>query len=421
MSDRTFQRVVVTGTSLVCGLGFDLGECWRRILAGETGIRRVQSLDLTGYKATCGSEVDSTQLVEHLRTHGIPTWDRTVDMAQVAATLALLNAGFPGPADTSAADRACGVIFGTGVGCSHSLHTAYRGVVEKGLRGLRPTTVPRCMANAISSMVSLQSALTGPNYVVMSACASSTTAIGIGMRMIRYGDATSVLCGGADAVFEPGTFGSWNNLGIMSPTPDPDQACRPFDDARNGSVLGEGASALLLESLDHATRRGARILAEIIGFGERSDASHITRPTPEGQAESMRRALADAGLTPDAVDYIHAHGTATRANDACEMESMQQVFGNRSIPVPVGATKGFLGHMLGASGAAESVLTIEALRRRILPPNRNLTVTGPAACGWRFVGPQPEPFNGSIAIKNSFGFGGNNAVLVFRAWPGTTA
>jgi len=410
------KRVVVTGMGVVCSLGFSEQELWDNMIAGKSGIRRVQSLDLTGYKSTSGGEVDNDRLAVAMKSASLTSWDRTVDMAQIAAGQALRQARIRG--ETAPADPVdCGTIFGTGVGCAHSVHAAYMGLAQKGLRGLRPTTVPRCMANAASAVISMQYRLTGPNFVIVCACSSSTSAIGLAFRTIQSGYADMVLCGGADAMFEPGTFGSWNNLGVMSSNQDPTKACRPFDRDRDGTVLGEGAAAILLESLEHASARGAGIRAEICGYGESSDADHITRPNVEGQMKAIRLALASAEMEPADVGFVNAHGTATRANDACESQSIRGVLGSATDGIPVSSNKSYFGHLLGASGAIETLVSVIGIERGMMPSSLNLDNPDPE-CNLLFAGSTPQKLARPVVLKNSFGFGGDNAVLVLRAWRG---
>jgi 3-oxoacyl-(acyl-carrier-protein) synthase len=267
------------------------------------------------------------------------------------------------------------------------------------------------MANACCSQISLRYRLTGPNYAVVSACSSSTTAIGLAFRMVRDGYADQALCGGTEAPVDPAVFAAWDNLGVLSRNPDPLRACRPFDAARDGCVLGEGAGALFVETLDSAETRGAQVRAEIRGFGESSDADHITRPNAEGQACAMVRAMESAGLRPDGIGLINAHGTATAANDACESRAIHLAFGEHAGRIIVGASKSFFGHLLGASGVVETIASVLTLERRRMPPNLNLDRADPE-CPLRLAGPEPAPHDGTALMKNSFGFGGNNAVLV---------
>jgi 3-oxoacyl-[acyl-carrier-protein] synthase II len=306
-------------------------------------------------------------------------------------------------------------IFGTGVGCSLSTAEAHRAFAAGGPRGVRPTAVPRCMANAISSQISMSFHLIGANYVTVSACTSSSTAIGIAYRMIRDGWAEQSLCGGADAPFEPVVFAGWDNLSAMSRNPDPQTACRPFDALRDGCVLGEGAGALVLESLESARRRGAKIHAEIAGYGESSDAGHITRPSVEGQARAMRTALESAGIKPPDLGFIDAHGTATKTNDECESQSIRAVLADAADRIPVSANKSAFGHLLGACGVVETIASILGLQRGVVPPNLNLTQPDPA-CRLNLVQSEPMALRATVAMKNTFGFGGCNAVLLLRKW-----
>jgi 3-oxoacyl-[acyl-carrier-protein] synthase II len=414
MSASESARVVVTGLGVVTALGLDESTFWTSLMAGRSGIRRLSSLHTADLRTTVGSEIPQAELLAALQTRGISPSDRTLDLTLLAAVQALEQAGIvTGPPPYAPSEVA--TILGTGAGPSYSLYESYMAFAAKGVRGVRPTTVPRCMANALSAHTSLRFRLTGPNYVVVCACASATTAIGIGFRMVRDGHAERVLCGGADAVFDPATFAAWNNLGVMSRNPDPLRACRPFDAERDGCVLGEGAGALVLESLAGARRRRAAVRAEICGYGETSDAEHITRPSVEGQARAIRAALRSAELAPGDVGFINAHGTATRANDECESRTIREVFGDAADHIPVASNKSFYGHLLGASGAVETVAAILGLERRRVPANLNLDRPDPA-CNLRLVGPQPLALDAPVVMKNSFGFGGNNAVLVLRRW-----
>jgi 3-oxoacyl-[acyl-carrier-protein] synthase II len=271
------------------------------------------------------------------------------------------------------------------------------------------------MANAFCSQIAIRYRLTGPNYVMTSACTSSTTAIGVGFRMIKDGYIESALCGGADTIFDPFTLIAWDRLGVMSKSPDPASACRPFDSERDGCVIGEGAAMLVLESLASAQARGAEIHAEIIGYGESSDAKHITAPDPEGQARSIAAALDSAGITPDDVGYINAHGTATKANDPSETTAIRMALGNAADNAPTGSTKSYFGHLLGGSGAIETIGTVLTLKNDLIPANLNLNNPDPE-CSIALAGNSSQALKKPIALKNSFGFGGNNGVLVLKKW-----
>ena len=405
-------RVVVTGLGAITPIGMAESDIWARLMAGDTGIRRLSSLDPTAYKCSAAGEVDDAWLEAGLKAINQRPSDRTTDMALIAAAQALEQSGLLKESEEL---KDMGAIIGTGVGSSQSWYIANRALHEKGLRGLRPTTVPRCMANAPAAALSLRFGLGGPNYAVTSACSSSTEAIGIAYRMIRDGYARTVLCGGVDCPFDPFVFGAWNNLGVMSKHPDPRQACRPFDRQRDGCVLGEGAGILVLESLDHATARGASIRAEICGFGESSDATHMTRPNAEGQARAITAALSSDHTALEEVGFVSAHGTATRVNDPTESSSIRLALGPCADDVPVASHKSYLGHLLGASGAVETIIIILSLEHECIPRNLNLDDPDPE-CILNYVTSDSEPLTKPVALKNSFGFGGNNAVLVLRKW-----
>lgn len=408
------RRVVVTGLGVVAPLGFTEAEVWSGILEARSAIKPITAFDTAPFKVKHGAAVDGARLTQALQALQLPRQDRTVELALVAGEAALAAAGYE-KRNSDTGPLPASVIFGTGIGLIDTLFNCCRDYEVKGLRGLRPTSIPRCMANAISAQLSLRFALTGTNYVITCACTSATTAIGTAFRQIRDGYADQVLCGGSEAPFERCLFGAWNNLGVMSALEPSDSACRPFDATRAGCVLGEGAGALFLESLDSAQSRGVRIRGEIIGFGESSDATHITSPSMEGQSMAITRALADAAITPTDVDYINAHGTATKANDETEAASILNVFGPETRRISVGSTKSMVGHLLGASGAVETLVTLLALESGKIPPNRNLQQPDPA-CSLHFAGSTPEQAGLRHAVKNSFGFGGTNGVLVLKPW-----
>ena len=276
------------------------------------------------------------------------------------------------------------------------------------------------MMNTISAGISIHFGLTGSNQMIVSACTSATNAIGQAFRMVRDGHAKSVLCGGVEASFDPFYYGVWNNLGVLSEIPEPDRAVRPFDADRAGMLLGEGAGALFLETLDSAEARGATIRGEIAGYGESSDAVNIAAPSVAGQVKAIRKALASAGVSPEQIGFVNAHGTATVTNDLTESRSIREALGSATNSIPVSANKSSFGHTLGASGALESIVTFLALERGIVPPNINLDNPDPE-CHLRLVGSEPMELDAELAMMNSFGFGGGNGVLIlkrFRRQPG---
>ncbi len=404
------QRVVVTGLGVVTAAGTDEASVWSSLFAGRTGITAVRHHDLSANIVRNGAEVDAAALEASLPP-SFRRADRCLKFAFEASRQAMSGSGhliWP-PQETQ--DIAS--IWGCGAGQTEILQAAHQRFFERGPKGMRPSTIPNGMANALAANISIAFQITGTNYVITSACTSSTNALGIAFRMIGDGHADAVLCGGADTPFNPFHYACWNNLGVLSTIPEPERALRPFAADRAGTLLGEGAGALLLESLDSARRRGARIRGEIVGYGESSDATHITGPSVAGQAKAIRAALASARLEPAAIGYINSHGTGTEANDATESQAIAEAMGEAGASIPVGATKSYFGHTLGASGAIEVIGTLLALEHRIIPPNLNLETPDPA-CRLNFVGTRPAPFTSEYAMKNSFGFGGGNAVLILR-------
>lgn len=391
-------------------MGFGEVEFAEALVKGRSGAAAIKAFDVTPYRSKVGCEVDSGRLAAALAQEEIRVTDRAGDMAMVASGQALRQAGLV-PEKGPCEPQPIATVIGTGIGSSQSMYECFRSFGEKGVKGLRPTSVPRCMANAMSARVSMRFRLTGTNYVVVAACTSSTIAIGTGFRMIRDGYADVVLCGGADAVFDPFVYGGWDNLGVMSTSADAARACRPFDRKRDGCLLGEGAAAIVLESLERASARGARARGEIMGYGESSDADKITAPNVEGQATAMRMAMEDAGVAPADLAFISAHGTATRANDVCEAASIRMAVGADAAAIPVVSTKSYFGHTLGASGIVETIASLIALESGTLPPNLNLEEVDPE-CGGLNLPTQPVSLAKRVAMKNSFGFGGSNGVLI---------
>lgn len=413
------RRVVVTGLGLATPIGFEEEEIWRRLMAGETGIGPLTAFDteayVSPYKVQLAAQVESEPVGAALRAMKKRPMDRALDLALVAGERALLQAGLI-EGEPPYEPRDVAVIMGTGTGSAQSTFAGFERFAGKGPKGLLPSSVPRMMYNAISANLSMHFRLTGANYVVVSACTSSTNAIGDAHRRIRTGEAEIVVAGGADGYLDPFFYGVWNNLGVLSPNPDPALALRPFDVDREGTILGEGAGVLVLESLESATRRGARVRGEILGYGESSDAGHLTGPSADGQARAIVRALESARIGPEEVGYVNAHGTATRSNDSTESMALRSALGSATDRILVGSSKSYFGHTLGASGALETAVTLLALERGIAPPNFNLRKQDPD-CPVRAVGREPEPIERFVALKNSFGFGGGNAVLALAPAP----
>jgi 3-oxoacyl-[acyl-carrier-protein] synthase II len=404
------RRVVVTGFGLVTAAGNDEATVWSNLLAGRTGIATVKHHDLSANLVRNGAEIDAAALEASLPP-ALRRADRCLKFAFEASRQALDAAGrlvWPPQATED-----IGSIWGCGAGQTEVLQNAHKCFFEKGPKGMRPSTIPNGMANSLAANISISFQLAGTNYVIASACTSASNAIGVAFRMISEGHADAVLCGGADTPFNPFHYSCWNNLGVLSKIPEPEKALRPFAADRAGTLLGEGAGAVLLESLDAARSRGVRIRGEVVGYGESSDATHITGPSVAGQAKAIRAALSSAGVEASAIGYINTHGTGTDANDATESEAIREAMGGAAATIPVGATKSYFGHTLGASGAIEVIGTLLALEHRMSPPNLNLETKDPA-CGLNLVGAQATPIASDYAMKNSFGFGGGNAVLILK-------
>jgi 3-oxoacyl-[acyl-carrier-protein] synthase II len=410
------RRVVVTGIGVVSPLGFGDAEFWEGMAGGESSAAVIRAFDISEYRSKVGCEVSSERIQSALAAEDVRASDRAGDMAIVAAGQALRQAGLV-PEKGVCEPRPVHTIVGSGAGSSHSMYECFQSFAQKGLKGVRPTSVPRCMTNAMSARISMRYRLTGSNYVVVAACTGSTIAIGTGLRMIRHGYGDVVLCGGADAPFDPFVYGGWNNLGVMSVNSDGRRACRPFDRNRDGCVLGEGAAMMVLEDAGRAMARGARIRGEILGYGETSDADKMTAPNVEGQAAAMRLALDDAGVRAEDLAFVSAHGTGTRANDVCESASIRKALGAAAGEIPVVSTKSYFGHALGAAGVMEAVPALLALESGSLPPNLNLDEVDPECGGLRFP-VETVKTSKRAAMKNSFGFGGSNGVLILGVWDG---
>ncbi len=412
---QSLCRVAVSGLGLVTPIGVDEETVWANLLAGRSGLAPLDDFDLPGNEVLNGGAVDMGPL-DALQTGKLRRADRTVRFAVEASRQALAGAGLLAEASPDEASS-MGTIWGCGCGPAGTLYQSHRRFAAKGPSGMRPSTVPNCMANSVSAVVSIRYRLEGTNQVVVSACTSGSNAIGLGFRAIRHGYADRVLVGGVDAFFDPFYYGVWNNLGVLSTITPAAQAVRPFAADRAGTLMGEGAAALVLESMESAERRGVRVRGEVVGYGETSDATHLTSPSVDGPARAIRAALADVAteerVRGEQIALINAHGTATPLNDLTESQAIRSALGAAADGALVSANKSFFGHTLGAGGAIESVVTLLSLEAGMAPPNLNLERQDPA-CEVALVGGEPTRLAGEFAIKNSFGFGGGNAVLVFR-------
>jgi 3-oxoacyl-[acyl-carrier-protein] synthase II len=408
------RRVVVTGMGVMSPVGNDCNAFFDNLLAGRSGIRKLSADFAGGLTANVGGEVDYDPVGRFPRPK-LALLDRFSQFALEAASQAVRDTGVE--FDDSLKDRT-GVFVGTGMGGASTIEAGYEDIFLEGKDRLPPHTVPRTMNNAAAGHISIDHGLRGPSFTYSTACSSSAIAIGEAYRAIRHGYVDAAIAGGAESLLTLGTIRAWEALRTLAvtDTQDPAASCRPFSKDRTGLVLAEGAGMLVLETLDRASRRGARIHAEVIGYGAASDASHLTRPGEEGQVRAIRLALADAGSSPDEIDYINAHGTATLAGDVIETLAIKKVFGERAAHIPVSSTKSMHGHLMGAAAAVEFITSIMAIGRGAVPPTANLRVPDPE-CDLDYV---PNIGRPGVAVRtvmsNSFAFGGSNAVLIGRSF-----
>jgi len=414
---RSLKRVVVTGLGLVTPLGNDVASNWEGLMAGRSGIDRISHFDAPalGLPVHIAGEVRNFDPGRYIEKKEIKKMDAFTYYAIAAAQEAVDDAQLR--MEVLDAERV-GVLLGVGMGGLATMEEGVRVFLESGIRRLTAFLVPRLIANMASSQVALRFGAKGVNFVTTSACASGGHGVGEAFRHIALGLQDVVLAGGAEAVVTPMGIAGFAVMRALSTRNDePIRASRPFDRERDGFVLAEGAGILVLEELEHARQRGARIYAEIVGYGANCDAHHITSPAPEGEgaARCMNLALADAGLTPGDVDYINAHGTSTPYNDLNETQAIRRVFGASASAIAVSSTKSMTGHTMGAAGAIEAAYSILALHHQMLPPTINYENPDPE-CDLDYVPNRARPATVRAALSNSFGFGGTNACLAFRRW-----
>ena len=409
-SEMAWRRVVVTGVGVVTPFGHDVESFWQSLLAGRSCIAPISRLDTSDFPVHFGGQVGDVAPTPFLPPSLIHRNDLSTNIGLLAGGLALESAGVGALAEQR---RAISVIVGSAFGAMQGLQEVYDAFYLRGWRKMHPLSVPRNMFNSLSSNLSIQYKLGGSHHTVAAACASGAVAIGEAFQRIRHGEDAIVLAGGADAPICASVLAGWSHLRVLSRNPEPARASRPFDGNRDGLVLSEGAGMLVLEELEHARQRGAHCWAEIVGYGTSSDASHLTSPEGAGQCEAIERALRSARLRPEEVDYVNAHGTSTRLNDETETQALRAAFGDHAAHLAVSANKSMLGHTMGASGALELVSTLLTLRDGIIPPTINYQNPDPV-CDLDYVPNQARRRSVRLAIKNSFAFGGENAVLVVR-------
>ncbi|MCK4375867.1 MAG: beta-ketoacyl-ACP synthase II [Candidatus Brocadiae bacterium] len=412
------RRVVVTGIGVISPVGSSEDTVWPAVRDGRSGIGTIASFDTSEFDVHIAGEVVDFDPLDHFGKRELGRLDRFVQFAVVAADSAIAEAGLD--LDTVDRERA-GAFIGTGIGGLHTIEAQHTRLMQSGPNRTSPVMIPKLMTNAAAGRVAMKNRLYGPSMSVSSACASASHAIGEAFHCVRFGMADVLICGGAEAAVTPmGLSGFQQARALSTRNDDPPAASRPFDLNRDGFVMAEGAAVLVLESLEHARRRGAAIHAEIAGYGASSDAYHITLPEPDGKgaALAMANALADAQIDPERIDYINAHGTGTPAGDDVEAKAVCAIFGEHTKKLAVSSSKSVFGHLLGASGALESAVCLWAMRDNVCPPTINLDDPDPECCGLNFVPREAQQRQINAVLNNSFGFGGHNVSLVFRRFTG---
>jgi len=402
------RRVAITGLGIISPLGLNVADTWAALREGRSGIGPIKSVDGSkwGLKIQNGAEVRGFDPLQHFAGGKDAQLDRFAQFSVVAAREAFRDSGIeltPEQRERSA------IVCGSAVGGQASIEAGFEDLWVQGRGRVHPLTIPKTMANAGASHISMDLGLSGPVYTISTACSSANHAIGQAFRLVRDGQADMAVTGGSEAIFTLGMLKAWEAMRVISP-----DTCRPFSKDRKGMILGEGGAMIVLEPFDAAKARGAKIYAEICGFGMTSDAHHLTQPTVDGPARAMRGALTEAGLAPEAVGYINAHGTGTPGNDPVESRAIRAVFGAHADKIGVSSTKSMHGHALGAAGALEAVATVLALHHGILPPTANYNERDPE-CDLDYIPNQPRAVQVGAALSNSFAFGGLNAVVAFRS------
>jgi len=411
------RRVVVTGVGLVSAVGIGTEETWRNLLAGQSGVAPITHFDTKGYAATIAAEVKGFDPYQYVEKKEVKKMGLFIQFALAASQFAMEQAQLkvvPGIADRA------GVYIGSGIGGFDVIEREHTALMQGGPRKISPFFIPAAIVNLASGFVSIRWGAKGPNSATCTACSSSTHAVGDSFKLIQRCAADVMICGGAEAAITPLGVGGFASMRALSTrNHEPAKASRPFDRERDGFVIGEGAGIIILEEMDFALRRGAPILAEVVGYGMSGDAFHITAPSEDagGAVRVMQNALADSNILPEQVEYINAHGTSTPYNDRMETLAVKKVFGGHAAKLAISSTKSMTGHLLGGAGGLEAGITVLALRDQVLPPTINLENPDPD-CDLDYVPNKSRPAPVEYALSNSFGFGGTNAALVFKRYQG---
>ncbi|TFG36846.1 MAG: beta-ketoacyl-[acyl-carrier-protein] synthase II [Nitrospirales bacterium] len=407
------KRVVVTGLGLITPVGIGVDASWHGLIEGRSGIGLITQFDASQFPTKIAGEVVGFNPEDFIETKEIKKMDRFIHFAVAAATMAMNDSGLK---ITEANAERTGVFVGSGMGGLHTIEHYHSAFLEKGPRRISPFFIPMLVVNLASGQISIRFGAKGPNSAVATACATGSHAIGDACKIIQRGDADAMIAGGTEAVITPLGIGGFNAMKALSTRNDePEKACRPFDVDRDGFIMGEGAGIVILESLQSATERGARIYAEVVGYGMTADAYHITAPAPggEGAARCMAIALKDAGIRPAEVNYINAHGTSTKYGDELETQAIKKVFGEDAYKTAVSSTKSMTGHLLGAAGGVEAVVSVLTIYHDTIAPTINLDNPDPE-CDLDYVPHKARKTTVNYTLTNSFGFGGTNACLVFK-------
>jgi nodulation protein E len=400
------RRVAITGLGIISALGLNLEENWKSLSEGRPAIGPIKGADCSTLRFKNGAEVTGYDPVKHFPGGKDAYIDRFAQFSVVAAREALQNSGLeltPELRERSA------IVCGSAVGGQAAIEAGFQDLWVEGRGRVHPLTIPKTMANAGASHIAMDLGMSGPTYTVSTACSSANHAIGQAFRLVRDGEADVAMTGGSESIFNIGMLKAWEAMRVIAP-----DTCRPFSKDRRGMILGEGGAMMVLEPMDAARARGAKIFSEICGFGMTADAHHLTQPAVHGPVRAMRGAMREAGLAPEDVGYINAHGTGTPGNDPVESTAIREVFGAHADRIGVSSTKSMHGHALGAAGALEAIATILALYHGILPPTANFNERDPE-CDLDYIPNQPRALRVEAALSNSFAFGGLNAVVAFRA------
>ncbi len=407
------RRVVITGVGMVTPLGTGIEKSWNGLTRGHSATRKITHFNPDGFPCQIAAEVPDFEVENFIETKEQKKMDRFIHLGLAAAKMAMDDSGLK--VTNSNSDK-IGVIVGSGIGGLPAIERYNKALLEKGYKRISPFFIPMTIINLTSGQISIRFGVKGPNSAIATACASGSHSIGDAFKLIQRGSANAMIAGGSEAVITPLCIAGFASMKALSTrNHEPEKASRPFDKDRDGFVMGEGAGILILEELEHALNRGAKIYAELIGYGLNSDAYHITSPSPngEGAAKCMEAALKDADIRPEEMDYINAHGTSTKYGDEVETAAIKKVFNKHAYKLCVSSTKSMIGHLLGASGGVEGAICILSVLNKTVPPTINLE-NPDTGCDLDYVPQKARPLDINIAMSNSFGFGGTNACIIFR-------